>query len=345
MEKNHTSKDIEGFIIRNIEEHAGDISRITQDKFGISRQAVNRFLRKLTEAGQIEPEGKTRQRKYTILPAEKTLFQLPVNRELKEDEVWRNRIRPLLNNLQENILRICEHGFTEIMNNVIDHSESKTVKVEMEVYPGKIVMIILDKGVGIFKKIADKLRVEDKRLVALELSKGKLTTDEAKHSGEGIFFTSRMFDEFSISSGDLSLYVQGGNRWTLETKVKSEGNSGTEVTMKIRTDSKRTISEVFNSFAAPGNDYSFTKTQFPVRLAKLGDENLISRSQAKRLLTHLEPFKEVVLDFTGVDIVGQSFADEIFRVFQNAHPEVKINHVGANIDITNMIRRVKANSP
>ena len=343
MEKQHRSDDIIKFIIQNVESHSADISRVTQVKFGISRQAVNRYLRKLTDAGKIDPEGKTRQRTYKILPIEKASFTLQVDRNLKEDDVWRNRVRPLLTNLQENVLRICEHGFSEIMNNVIDHSESKTVYDEIDVYPNKIVMVILDKGVGIFKKIAGALNLEDERLVALELSKGKLTTDMFHHSGEGIFFTSRMFDEFSILSGDLFLQISGRDNWLLESK--EENFKGTIVSMTINTGTKRTIKEVFNRFAGPENDYSFSKTYLPVHLAKIGDENLISRSQAKRLLTRLEPFKEVFLDFEGVDIIGQAFADEIFRVFQNAHPEIEIIQVNANKNIQNIIKRVKASNP
>jgi len=41
----------------------------------------------------------------------------------------------------------------------------------------------------------------------------------------------------------------------------------------------------------------------------------ISRAEAKRLVVNLEKFREVELDFGGVDLVGQGFANELFRVF------------------------------
>jgi hypothetical protein len=47
-------------------------------------------------------------------------------------------------------------------------------------------------------------------------------------------------------------------------------------------------------------------------------ESLMSRSQARRLMNRFDRFSEVVLDFTGVNFIGQGFADEIFRVFANA---------------------------
>jgi len=57
----------------------------------------------------------------------------------------------------------------------------------------------------------------------------------------------------------------------------------------------------------------------------LGQEQLISRSQAKRILRGLEKhFKVITLDFTGVTLVGQGFVDEVFRVYKNQHPKMAL---------------------
>jgi RNA polymerase sigma-70 factor (ECF subfamily) len=42
----------------------------------------------------------------------------------------------------------------------------------------------------------------DERHAILELSKDQLTTDPARHTGDGIFFTSRMFDSFDLQTLD-----------------------------------------------------------------------------------------------------------------------------------------------
>jgi hypothetical protein len=78
-----------------------------------------------------------------------------------------------------------------------------------------------------------------------------------------------------------------------------------------------------------------------VILAKQGFEQLISRSQAKRLLARLDQFKEVILNFKNVDIIGPAFADEIFRVFANSHPDVKLVPVNTNQCIKNMIHKAE----
>jgi hypothetical protein len=49
-------------------------------------------------------------------------------------------------------------------------------------------LYIIQNGVGIFKKIQNALGLEDERHAVLELSRGKLTADPARHTGEGIFF-------------------------------------------------------------------------------------------------------------------------------------------------------------
>ena len=53
----------------------------------------------------------------------------------------------------------------------------------------------------------------------------------------------------------------------------------------------------------------------------------------------VEKFKEVLLDFNGVESVGPAFIDQIFRVFQNEHPEIKIQYVNVNKEVETMIKR------
>ena len=88
-------------------------------------------------------------------------------------------------------------------------------------------------------------------------------------------------------------------------------------------------------------DYGFSKTNVPVFLAQYGNENLVSRSQAKRLLARFEKFKEIVLNFDNVDFIGQAFADEIFRVFQLQHPNIHLYYINTNEQVESMILRAK----
>ncbi|MDX2342804.1 MAG: STAS-like domain-containing protein [Acidimicrobiia bacterium] len=81
-----------------------------------------------------------------------------------------------------------------------------------------------------------------------------------------------------------------------------------------------------------------SKTRTVVRLFAIGTE-FVSRSQAKRLVNGLEKFREVVLDFKGVDLVGQGFADEVFRVWAREHPDVKLIPTDMNDAAAFMVER------
>ena len=72
-------------------------------------------------------------------------------------------------------------------------------------------------------------------------------------------------------------------------------------------------------------------------------ESLLSRSQAKRLMSRFDRFLEVVLDFDGVKQIEQAFADQIFRIFNNKHPNVRLSIINATRDVNNMIKRVQSN--
>lgn len=344
MKRNHTSEELKKFIFDNIKENPSTISKLTSDKFGISRQSVNRHLSKLESAGLLRAEGQTRNRQYLLNPLSENDYHFTVDSTLEENKIWRDNVLPFLPEDYRGVLDICHYGFTEMMNNVIDHSESTRAMIKTTVYPNSIKLLVNDWGIGIFKKISRELQLEDERHAVLELSKGKLTTDKRNHSGEGIFFSSRMFDEFSILSGSLFFihtYKRGGD-WLLQSS--DNPNQGTMVTMSISTSSTRTMKEVFDKYTSSDGNFGFTKTHVPVDLVRYGEEQLVSRSQAKRLLARLEPFKEIFLNFNGIDYIGQAFADEIFRVYKNERPDIDIIWVNTSNDIEKMIKRVMSNS-
>ncbi|MCG2786132.1 MAG: DUF4325 domain-containing protein [Anaerolineae bacterium] len=336
--------EIYAFIIENVDHHPEDIVSLVAQTFSMSRQAAHRHITKMIANNSLKAEGATKSRKYILVPLVDQTWKFAVA-DLEEDRVWRNTVAPVLQGLAENVYRICQHGVTEMVNNAIDHSDGKFISVQIVRTPTLVKIIVKDDGIGIFYKITRDFKLDDPLHAILELSKGKLTTDPAKHSGEGIFFTSRMFDEFSIMSGNLFFSHQSHDEdtnmqdWLLE--VKGKDIKGTVVQMEILANSKRTTLQVFDRYTVD-DDFGFSKTYVPVSLAQYGDDNLISRSQARRLLTRFERFKEIILDFRNVDSIGQAFADEVFRVFKNAHPDVHLIPVNANKDVMKMIMRVSS---
>lgn len=317
------------------------LSAALQERRGISRQAAAAMLSRLVSTGILKATEKTRPKKYqleTELVVNKT-YDL---KGLEEHIIWTQDLMPVLQEYAApDALRIWEYGVTEMINNAIDHSEGSSLNVELHVSAIYAGCIISDNGEGIFRRIKRLCNLIDERQAILELSKGKLTTDPKRHSGEGLFFTSRAMEWFSIKSHDLffnHMDGDGDKDWLMETDHEIKG---TQIMMALNHNTTHNLRQLFDQFAAP-DSYSFNKTIVPVRLAKIGAESLVSRSQANRLLARVDCFETVIFDFSGVESIGQAFADEIFRVFQNEHPDVSISVQNTNPDVDFMIRRALA---
>jgi anti-sigma regulatory factor (Ser/Thr protein kinase)/biotin operon repressor len=341
LEPESRSNAIRDFILRNVSQYPRTIAKALADAFGISRQAANKHLAALVAAGLLTASGTTKGRVYRLAVVNQLQFTVPIDERIAEDAIWRERIASELAGLPRNVYDIWQYGCTEMLNNAIDHSGGSAIAVRIIRTGIDTEIMVADDGVGIFRKIQRELGLADPREGILELAKGKLTTDPSRHTGEGIFFSSRMYDEFSIVSAGLYFSHQLGapDDWLLQA---SQRGPGTAVYMRLANHSTRTTTSVFDAFASPQDEYAFRSTIVPVRLAQIGGESLVSRSQAKRLVARFEQFRKVVLDFSGVEAIGQAFADEVFRVFAAAHPSVELIPNNANATVTRMIRRAQA---
>lgn len=334
-------EDIRRFILEHVEKHPNDVSKVAAKHFDITRQAVNKHLRRLVYEKSLTEAGETRQRTYKLAALSEVRRFYPISSDLEEHVLWDKDIAPVLGAMPENVMDLWRYGFTEMLNNAKDHSEGTMIVVGIAKTAVDTHMQITDNGVGIFKKIQQALNLPDQRYSVLELAKGKLTTDPEHHTGEGVFFSSRMFDRFSIGSDHTYFTHAFGDEedWLFN----SEFASGTSVFMDLSNHTHRTEKEIFDKYTSD-EDYGFNKTVVPVKLAQYGNDKLISRSQAKRVVARLELFKVILFDFTGVPTIGQAFADEIFRVFANEHPELEIHPIHANSEVKRMIERARTSS-
>lgn len=308
------------------------------NEFGLSRQVANGYLQSMVREGLIDAEGTTRARVYRLTTLTEAERGYP-REGLQEDLVWRELIAPVVARFPDNVRDIWHYAATEIINNAIDHSGTVEVRVCVVKNALFTEVVVADEGEGIFLKIQRALQLHDPRESILELAKGKLTTAPDRHSGEGIFFTSRSLDSFEIESHHLRFrHAQRSDDAIVE---QAEATPGTRVRMRLANDSPRRIQEVFDAFTEQ-EDYSFDKTVVPLRLAQYEGEKLVSRSQAKRVANRFERFKRVELDFAGVSEIGQAFADEMFRVFAAAHPGIRIIPINTVPAVAQMIRRVVA---
>ena len=335
--------NLKKFLLKEIPSHPEDIIPFTERGMSVSRTTIHKYLRQLLDEKQIVKSGSTSTVRYFVKSARNKKISLPLIKIKGENEVQRDYLEEDFRELNPSVYEICHYGFTEMLNNVLDHSEGSEVIIETFWKKDYLEILIYDDGVGIFEKIRSAFDLIDNRESVLQLSKGKLTTDPDNHTGEGIFFTSRAFDVFILGANGLT-YLKSNEEddWFVETR-SGLSKGGTLVTLRIRFDSKTNLTEdIFKTYAIEDGEDGipkFNRTHILVQLSKLEEDRYVSRSQAKRILSGLEKFKDICLDFRGVATVGQGFVDEVFRVFQSRHPDIIISYQNASEDVEFMIKR------
>lgn len=324
--------------VRALVDRRGEVqNRDVATALRVSPASAHRLLQALVLARVLERHGKGRAARYRLRSVRRRF-----RREgLDEHRVWQAmaeeiaRIRPL----DSEASRALAYAASEIVNNAVDHSGGRTVEVTVEFERGgTTVTTVRDDGIGVFRKVCEDFGYASPHDAIVQLEKGKLTTDPARHSGEGLFFSSKAVTRFRLESQGIA--------WIVDNEARDSGvgpsdvRRGTRVRLEVVAGRVPRLEDVFAAYTDP-ETLRFTRTRATIKLAALGAV-LVSRSEAKRLVARLEEFSHVALDFSGVEAVGQGFCDEVFRVWATDHPEVRLEPVGMNEAVAFMVGRARA---
>ena len=311
----------------------------------ISRQQLTSTLKQFVVMGELLKEGGGRYTVYT-LPQYADLLENRfkkrfTNNKLSEDEIYsivKSKLN-FVNTLADNVTRIFYYAFTEMVNNAIEHSTSKNIEIEVLKNADNLIFVVRDLGIGVFKNVMKNKKLHSELEAMQEILKGKTTTMPKGHSGEGIFFTSKVSDVFILESFGLRLRVDNLIDDIFYEEVEKE-KIGTKVTFIISLNSEKATEGIFLQYQTNPEEGGFDKTKIRVKLFA-GGSIYISRSQARRIMDGLAgKFKTIELDYDKVSTIGQAFADQIYRVFKNNHPEITIESINMNSAVEFMISRV-----
>ena len=299
---------------------------------GLTRQAAHYHLRQMVRDGELRLLGAGRGARYVREAAFSRAYPLD---GLEEHGVWEDVVAGMPGVAErDNVGAILRYALTEMVNNAIDHSSGSSVVVSAWRPAAGVALRVIDDGVGAFRHLRDRLGLEDEFAAIQELAKGRITTEPERHTGEGIFFTSKAVDVFVLESGSL--------RWTVDNLRddqalgESSAVPGTRVWWQIAADSERDLQGVFGRFRDA--ELEVSRTRMVLRLFAHGAA-FVSRSEAKRLTRGLERFSEVVVDFGRVTDVGRAFADELFRIWAREHPGTRLVPVNMVAAVRMMVER------
>ena len=202
-------RDVRAIVARLAARAAGVTVSELQTALGMTRPGVHRYLRPMLAAGQLSVEGRGPATRYragapTLAALHERAWPLA---GLDEDRTWTeawaalSAKRPGLPEPARSLLR---YGFTEMVNNAIDHSGAREVVTRLGMTPsGRVYFDVIDRGVGALENIRRTLGLSDHLEAMQQLSKGKLSTQPERHSGEGLFFTSKAADHFELIANGL----------------------------------------------------------------------------------------------------------------------------------------------
>ena len=323
-------RHIDALFAGETELQAGEVA----STLGITRQTAHRHLRQLVEEGRLVVAGAGRSTRYRrARPTDERRYDTA---GLEEDRVWTEMSGPgsTLATVGATARTVLRYALTELVNNAIDHSGATEVEVAVSWKGDAVELVVRDRGVGVFEHVRLRLGLSSALEALQELSKGKTTTMPERHTGEGLFFTSKAANRFELSSESLR-WVVDNRRGDMAVGSVDPPLAGTSARVEVDPDDARDLGEVFAEFT---EDLEFSRTRAVIRLFAIGTE-FVSRSEAKRLVRGLERFREVVLDFRGVELVGQAFADEVFRVWAREHPDVGLIPTAMSEPVAFMVDR------
>ncbi len=330
---------VKNYILRLIKSGRKDYVKATIESFNISKSSVYNYVKQMESDGLIEKKENA-----YVLKTNSYHYFFKNDGTLDEARVYNQFISQHIQ-FKKNVNHIWDYAFTEMMNNAIEHSEAENIYVSIYQNCLDTQILIIDNGIGIFKNIQRFMKENKNENISLRecvslLFAGKFTTAKQFHTGEGIFFTSHIMDEYVIYSDD-NFFTR--NNFTSSQIEDSNLHSimhienGTVVRMTLNNNTKKVLSEVFNTFAPA--DEGFVKTTIPVA-HMFSEGNPVSRSEARRLLGGIALFNDIDLDFSGVEEIGQGFAHELFVLGKQKYPHINLRTINTCKTVEDMIKRV-----
>jgi len=291
------------------------------ERAGVGRRAARHALARLVELGWLVRDGSPRRPQWRP-GAMRQVVQRYALAGLEEDVAWALDFAPCFA-LPAGVRRMVQHAFCELLNNAIDHSGGSHVTVSLRQTTNQVQLLVSDNGLGLFQRIAETFAIASPALAMLELSKGKLTSQPHRHTGQGLFFTSRLADVFDLRANETAFQQRGwdGQGWQPQRGLKQPGTS---VYAAFALDTTRTLDEVRQAWSLDGLGVDFERTSVPLRLITSSIEGLESRAQARRVRARLGEFRSADVDFSGVPVIGHAFADELFRVLAPSQPGLEL---------------------
>ena len=229
--------------------------------------------------------------------------------------------------LEPGVLSSTEWCINEVMDNVLQHSNAQYGYVMGQLHRGtkRISICVFDMGVGIYNTLKKSKHIPRKPLDAITLAlQERVTRDESVGQGNGMWGLNEIIKENGgririLSNGALYSYKNG----IIDTKedypmLIGKYKNATVIDFQIDYSKTINIAHALNGYIP--TDYWIENREtddgtvyFEVKKDSAGTGTRTAAEKFRNVITNTlkEGNYNIVLDFSGVNVVSSSYADEL----------------------------------
>ena len=246
------------------------------------------------------------------------------------------------NNLNQLGFFSLKWALNEVMDNVINHSQSATGGLFLMSYTEsdhKLRVAVSDMGIGIFNSLKsgtlDKKPKNEEEALRMSLEKG-VTRDKSKGQGNGLFGLFSLITQnggsLSMASGSRLLNFYNNETKLFKTWVHEIDYPSTIVNFEFVLTSKLDLHQIFpKTYSDDTVDWSIEKLEndegkISIELTKMFRSGFGTRRSGKEMFNYVFSIlkmnkKPVEIDFSDITLVSSSWADEfIGKLFAHLGP-------------------------
>ena len=225
------TESIREFILDRVADSPRSVAREVALAYRISRQAANRHLDVLVEAGMLDQDGYTRSREYRLRQTSLLNREIRVTPVLNPDRLWDDHIALVLADDRVPVRDLCRGAFAEVLGNVIAHAHASWVTISFATTARDIDVALADDGAGIFHRVGERLALPGPRATA-ELMSRHANARSTDFPASRLVLLGRNFDSFVISSAGVALVFDAAREaWELRD---DDVVKGTRIAMRLR---------------------------------------------------------------------------------------------------------------
>jgi DNA-binding transcriptional ArsR family regulator len=226
------TQTIREFILDQAATHPRGLARRVAEAYGISRQAANRHLDLLVEAGLLEQSGQTRARTYRLRRTSSLTRELRVTPVLNPNRVWEDHIASLLAGDRPAFQALCRGAFGELVRNAIADSGASWITFSFSSNARHVELNVSDDGEGIFQRLQARLGAttpHDAAEMIANLANARANDSPAAR----LVLLARNFPQFSVrSSGTVLTFDRNTGTWSVRNGETAR--QGTSISFQVR---------------------------------------------------------------------------------------------------------------